>query len=143
MCDDTKDTLENNKRVARRRQSVSLLDWLGLLGLKKVAKMLCLNDQCVFSDCCANNVDVETSERTRRVYRWSIFLCDFLFLEFGCHSLLSDDPLLLRLEGGHAVALELLSGPALGSGALVDDVAGHDERVLEQAGVRLHASAGE
>ena len=61
----------------------------------------------------------------------------------GYHSLLSDDPLLLRLEGRHAIALELLSGPALGSGALVDDVAGHDERVLEQAGVGLHASAGE
>ena len=72
-----------------------------------------------------------------------VVLCFFSFLWMGCHSLLSDDPLLLRLEGRHAIALELLSGPALGSGALVDDVAGHDERVLEQAGVGLHASAGE
>lgn len=71
------------------------------------------------------------------------FFVVFYFFGLGVILLLSDDPLLLRLEGRHAVALELLSGPALGSGALVDDVAGHDERVLEQAGVRLHASAGE
>ena len=57
--------------------------------------------------------------------------------------LLGNDPLLLRLERGHAVALELLGGPALRSGALVDNVSRHDERVLEQAGVGLHASAGE
>ena len=57
--------------------------------------------------------------------------------------LLGDDPLLLGLERGHAVALELLGGPALRSGALVDNVTSHDERVLEKAGVGLHASAGE
>jgi hypothetical protein len=45
-----------------------------------------------------------------------VFFGEF-FSFFGlivCHSLLSNDPLLLRLEGRHAVALELLSGPALG-----------------------------
>jgi hypothetical protein len=57
--------------------------------------------------------------------------------------LLGNDPLLLRLERGHAVALELLGGPALRSGALVDNISRHDERVLEQAGVGLHASSGE
>jgi hypothetical protein len=51
--------------------------------------------------------------------------------------------LLLRLESRHAAALELFSGPTLGGGTLVDNVTGHDERVLEQAGVRLHAGARE
>ena len=43
---------------------------------------------------------------------WWVFYF-FIFGLIGSHSLLRNDPLLLRLEGRHAVALELLSGPAL------------------------------
>ena len=56
--------------------STRLSSWLVL---KKVAKDAVLERSMRFWVTVANNVDVETSERTRRVYRWWCFFDVFLF----------------------------------------------------------------
>lgn len=80
--------------------------------LKKVAKMLCFENE---SNACLlpGRIEKDVRALVLEVYVVALFL-EFLCFCFPCHALLSDDPLLLRLEGRHAVGLELLSGPALG-----------------------------